>query len=34
MEFIKVTTGVRKNIALVELNRPKDLNALNLPLMN
>ena len=37
MEFIKVTTPEsergRKYIALVELNRPKELNALNLQLM-
>ncbi len=33
MEFIKVTENARPNIALIELNRPKELNALNLQLM-
>ncbi len=33
MEFIKVTPAFEKHIALVELNRPKELNALNLQLM-
>jgi enoyl-CoA hydratase len=33
MEFIKVNTQYRKHIALVNLNRPKELNALNLQLM-
>lgn len=33
MEFIKVTPEAKPNIALIELNRPKDLNALNLQLM-
>ncbi len=33
MEFIKVNTNYEKNIALIELNRPKELNALNLQLM-
>jgi enoyl-CoA hydratase len=33
MEFIKVTPQYRKYIALIELNRPKELNALNLQLM-
>lgn len=33
MEFIKVNPQVRKHIALIELNRPKELNALNLQLM-
>lgn len=33
MEFIKVTPSFEKHIALIELNRPKELNALNLQLM-
>lgn len=33
MEFIKVTADYRPHIALIELNRPKELNALNLQLM-
>lgn len=33
MELIKVTPQVRPNIALIELNRPKELNALNPQLM-
>jgi enoyl-CoA hydratase len=33
MEFIKVTSQAQKHIALIELNRPKELNALNLQLM-
>lgn len=33
MEFIKVTREVKQYIALVQLNRPKELNALNLQLM-
>jgi len=33
MEFIKVNPQYHKNIALIELNRPKELNALNLQLM-
>lgn len=33
MEFIKVNPSFEKNIALIELNRPKELNALNLQLM-
>jgi len=33
MEFIKVNTQYTKHIALIELNRPKELNALNLQLM-
>lgn len=33
MEFIKVTEQIALNIALVELNRPKELNALNPQLM-
>lgn len=33
MEFIKVNTEYKKYIALIELNRPKELNALNLQLM-
>ena len=33
MEFIKVTPEYEKHIALIELNRPKELNALNLQLM-
>lgn len=32
-EFIKVTEQYSKHIALIELNRPKELNALNLQLM-
>jgi enoyl-CoA hydratase len=33
MDFIKVTPNYRPHIALIELNRPKELNALNLQLM-
>jgi enoyl-CoA hydratase len=33
MEYIKVTKSYDKFIALIELNRPKELNALNLQLM-
>jgi len=33
MDFIKVTNPYEKHIALIELNRPKELNALNLQLM-
>ncbi len=33
MEFIKVTPSYEKHVALIELNRPKELNALNLQLM-
>ena len=33
MEFIKVNPEYKKHIALIELNRPKELNALNLQLM-
>ncbi|WKK85154.2 enoyl-CoA hydratase-related protein [Marivirga arenosa] len=33
MEFIKVNNQYRKHIALINLNRPKELNALNLQLM-
>lgn len=33
MEFIKVNEQVAPHIALIELNRPKELNALNLELM-
>jgi enoyl-CoA hydratase len=33
MEFIKVTPDFKPYIALIELNRPKELNALNLQLM-
>lgn len=33
MEFIKVTQAYDKHIALIQLNRPKELNALNLQLM-
>lgn len=33
MEFIKVNAQVDKHIALIELNRPKELNALNRQLM-
>ena len=33
MEFIKVNTQYKKHIALINLNRPKELNALNLQLM-
>lgn len=33
MEFIKVNPSYEKYIALIELNRPKELNALNLQLM-
>jgi enoyl-CoA hydratase len=34
MEFILVTNPVRENIALVQFNRPKELNALNPQLMS
>ncbi|MDX1629631.1 MAG: enoyl-CoA hydratase-related protein [Fulvivirga sp.] len=33
MEFIKVNDSYEKHVALIELNRPKELNALNLQLM-
>jgi enoyl-CoA hydratase len=33
MEFINVTSNYQKHVALIELNRPKELNALNLQLM-
>ncbi len=33
MEFIKVNSAFDTHIALVQLNRPKDLNALNLQMM-
>ena len=33
MEFIKVNQKAEQHIALIELNRPKELNALNLQLM-
>src|SRR6478752_2647260 len=33
MEFIKVTSQYESNIALIQLNRPKELNALNRELM-
>lgn len=33
MEFIDVNTSFEKHIALIKLNRPKELNALNLQLM-
>jgi enoyl-CoA hydratase len=33
MEFIKVTPNHQQHVALIELNRPKELNALNLQLM-
>ena len=33
MEFIKVNKAYAKHIALIQLNRPKELNALNLQLM-
>ncbi|GAB2968212.1 enoyl-CoA hydratase [Hymenobacter coalescens] len=33
MEFIRVTPNARPQVALIELNRPKELNALNLQLM-
>lgn len=33
MQFIKVTPNYAPHIALIELNRPKELNALNLQLM-
>ena len=33
MEFLKVNSRYEQYIALIELNRPKDLNALNLQLM-
>ena len=33
MEFIKITENIISNVALIELNRPKELNALNLQLM-
>ncbi|MDQ4141095.1 MAG: enoyl-CoA hydratase-related protein [Bacteroidota bacterium] len=34
MELIKVTNPVQPHIALIELNRPKELNALSVPLMS
>lgn len=34
MEFIKVNPQLEKHIALIELNRPKELNALNRQLMS
>ncbi|MDQ3290903.1 MAG: enoyl-CoA hydratase-related protein [Bacteroidota bacterium] len=34
MEWIKVTNPVKPHIALIELNRPKELNALSVPLMS
>lgn len=34
MEFIKVNPQIEKHIALIELNRPKELNALNRQLMS
>ncbi|MFD2248167.1 enoyl-CoA hydratase-related protein [Pontibacter ruber] len=33
MEFILVTPQARQHVALIQLNRPKELNALNLQLM-
>ncbi len=33
MDYIKVNPQIQKHIALIELNRPKELNALNLQLM-
>ncbi|MBJ6118787.1 enoyl-CoA hydratase/isomerase family protein [Pontibacter sp. BT310] len=33
MEFILVTSQAQPNVALIQLNRPKELNALNLQLM-
>jgi len=33
MEFIKVNASYQKHTALIELNRPKELNALNMQLM-
>ena len=33
MEFIKVTEQYQPAIALIQLNRPKELNALNKQLM-
>ena len=33
MEFITVNTQYKKHVALIQLNRPKELNALNLQLM-
>ena len=33
MEFIQVNNQYRKHVALINLNRPKELNALNLQLM-
>ena len=33
MDYIKIDTQYRKHIALINLNRPKELNALNLQLM-
>ena len=34
MAFIKITTNYQPFIALIELNRPKELNALNMQLMS
>ena len=34
MEFIKVTEQLEPYVALIELNRPKELNALNHQLMS
>ncbi|MDQ4138960.1 MAG: enoyl-CoA hydratase-related protein, partial [Bacteroidota bacterium] len=34
MELIKVTNPVQPHIALIEFNRPKELNALSVPLMS
>ena len=34
MEFIRVTPQAHPHVALIQLNRPKDLNALNLQLMS
>jgi len=33
MDFLKLKTNYKKHVALLELNRPKELNALNLQLM-
>ncbi len=33
MDYIRITPDYEKHIALIELNRPKELNALNLQLM-